>query len=359
MAMTPAPNSLVIPLLTSPKLAQLPGMRFASVKPSQLPPSSLTVAMAPVTRGVMPWNTEWPIGSDQLDTPTLLKQPRAVAPMMDVRLMDGSGRVPNDASHQWRPRVSTADVRSSTVQDGVEWTPTSLTSLNDDCPSMQSELAETGDAQPQHQHYRENDLYRAFTPRHAAFDAMEARSNYRRLRTAGGLADFGDPWTHANADAMLSRPTTTEQLAGADSTTSISSSSTLRTLTSYSERRSRVSRISSRSTAASAAARLGLATARGSRCSEDVVVSCQRLGTSGSVVPLNSKGELRQKITTTDGGNLVSPLQTLVALVAPSPSMLSRAPVEAARGGKYREKLCVGGPSRGFRVAGLHDHVVR
>ena len=262
---------------------------------------------------------------------------------------------------------------SSTVQNRTEWPPTAW----NDRHSIPSELDETGDRQKrtnaQHQHYRDIDLYRAYTPRHPAFDAMETKSNYRRLRTAGGVADFEDPWTHAGADETLNRPTTMEQLAGYDSNTSIGSSSTLRTLTSYSDRRSHVSTISSRSTAASTAARLGLATVRGSRRSQEaeVMVSCQRLGTSGSVVPLNSKGELRQGLIptlwprlptdnriapmATGGSGLGPPSQELGALVAPPAADSPRAPVVgAARGGKYREKLRVAGPSRGFRLPGLH-----
>jgi hypothetical protein len=359
--MTPAVNSLVIPLLTSPKFARIPGMRFASVKSSQLSPFARTVATAG-GRGVIPWGAE-PICSDHLDPPMLSTLPSAVAPL-DVRLMGRSGRPQNEAVHPWSPhRVSTADVRSST-----EWSPTAW---NDSCPSIPSEFDETGDEQSrtnvQHQHYHDNDSYRVYTPRHPAFDAMETKSNYRRLRTAGGVADFGDPWKHADADAMLGRPTTTEQLTGGDSTTSIGSSSTLQTLTSYSDRRSRVSRISSRSIAASTAARLGLATSRESRRSQEVLVSSRRLGTSGSVIPLNSKGELRQELVPTlwpklSTGNRIGPVSTgggslelrPQTLVAPPPPYSPCPPAGAARGGKYRERLRIAGPSRGFRVVGLH-----
>ena len=58
--------------------------------------------------------------------------------------------------------------------------------------------------------------------------------------------------------------------------------------------------------------------------SEQVTVSCQRLGTSGSVLPLNSKGELRQEI---GHAPWIRPLNHNVT----SPRSES-----AARGGTYR-----------------------
>ena len=202
---------------------------------------------------------QWPAGGDPDQLAPVRPQSRA---LMDVRLMSGSGSAQNDGS--------------SSVQNGRDWPMPENWSARR--LSFRRECDDTDGTESgphvQHQHSRDNRADSPCTPRHPAFDAMETKSNYRRLRHAGGVADSEYAWTHAGADArsvasgtLLSRPGTADQLARGDSARSTLGNN----VTSFSDRRSHVSlrlnglgRVPSSSLAAtSIAARLGLASPRG------------------------------------------------------------------------------------------------
>ena len=246
-------NTIVFTCTERLSVARVAGLRFATVPTPPGAPAGITNSEPGVQRlgGGDP---------DQLAPVTLASmQPRA---LVDVRLMSGSGSAQNDGS--------------TSVQNGRDWPMPANWSARR--LSFRRECDDTDGTESgphvQHQHSRDNRADSPCTPRHPAFDAMETKSNYRRLRHAGGVADSEYAWTDAGADArsvasgtLLSRPGTADQLARGDSARSTLGNN----VTSFSDRRSHVSlrlnglgRVHSSSLAAtSIAARLGLASPLG------------------------------------------------------------------------------------------------
>ena len=211
--------------------------------------------------------------------------------------------------------------------------------------------------------------------RHAAFDAMETKQNYRRLVRAGALADTHDPWPEMSSSDRLGEappltavPSIFAQLDGfdqraqgglqSDSASSIASSHAIgsqaslamsQTSRASTGLRSHTSRASTRGTEAAAATAAAAAA---------VVLRSQRLGTSGSVLPLNSKGELRQQLAPLAPLSMGRPAPRTPRLMTPSTDR-GRSDGGGCGGGMVArpwatQRRCVPGPSRGVPVTGLY-----